>query len=180
MATDKMKRAKDPATWLDHAKTYLRAAELLRDQHLGSFAEGADHDSNYWQDATLFLPTYLMGAYALELLYKAIILKSEAGIDPMTEWKGGKGHELAKLAKRAKVDGADIDFLSELQQFSIWKGRYPISSNGENLYAWDEKNGVPVEIKQFHLGGTPVKGKFKELNDQFDLALGTFSAVGRP
>ena len=53
-----------------------------------------------------------------------------------------------------------MGFLQRFEKFSIWKGRYPISREGDNLY----KANFP--IPNFHLGGTPVKENFIRLREQ--------------
>ena len=91
-------------------------------------------------------PYMLLAAFAVENLAKAILIKRDPNLFPLTvPGKGGlKTHNLVELVDRigGTWTGADRTLVRRLAQFAEWSGRYPTPTAPGELAAWQGHDDV--------------------------------------
>lgn len=139
---------RNPSAWLMKAKTLKFAAVELFKQFENAFSELAHLDGVPMDVAAptfvkleYYQPAGMLAGFSLEVLIKANIValhpsRIKIGMK-VRDWTDGKpinGHDLLALSKEAGVHVNDVELLSILTKFSIWKGRYPSSMDGTPMY----------------------------------------------
>jgi hypothetical protein len=142
----------DAGSWLVEAQGHMRAAMILGERQARVLSGegivprqggGGVITDDWWLiDVQLHRQAFFLAAMAIELALKAVIIRREADLLQQAarsprrrlQWTAGTGHELVDLANRAGFTPPDAELLTTLQEFSIWKGRYPLSNRWESLY----------------------------------------------
>jgi hypothetical protein len=141
-------QAMNPRKWLECAENMEAAIALLRPP-LAEYCQrfSSDFTNDFYQVAftarKLIGPFCLLSGYALECIFKGIIVgKGYQCIDKDNVIKF-KNHNLLELAKQAGITpGSFIEeyTLKELTKQTVWKGRYPTAMKWNKQYT-KEING---------------------------------------
>ena len=128
-------KAMNPSKWLESAENLEAAIALVRPTLVECYRKFPSDD--YFQAAKLIGPYYLLTGYALECLFKGIIIcKGYQCVDAKRGIKF-KGHNLVDLAKEAGIitgTYAEKYMLEELTRQTTWKGRYPTAIKWDKEY----------------------------------------------
>lgn len=127
--------------WIDKAEELLAGAKALEplvrsfwDTSIAELKEGRDGEGGEVPQ-NLRGVYFMLVAYALENLFKALIIREhQDDIQDQVLRTGGKlpeianNHDLIRLAKAAHfiIDVGDEDMLTRLHWNSVWAGRYPL------------------------------------------------------
>ena len=134
----------EPWFWVDKADKLLEASKLLEQQlrdywsvvltnaKEGRYNEGGEPPNIPPLD--LHDPYFILVSYALENLFKAIIIRDRSDEIRRQFVQAGslpnliKTHELARLAREAniKIDIKEEHVLKRLSRWVKWKSRYPV------------------------------------------------------
>jgi hypothetical protein len=155
---------REPATWRSSALELKRAADAVAIQ----WAQDLDPTTRANPTAVppnLGPPYMLLAAFAVENLAKAILIKRDPNLFPLTvPSKGGlKTHNLVDLVDRVggTWTGADLTLVRRLAQFAEWSGRYPTPTAPGELAAWQGHDDVvlgPEGTSEVIEGGTELPG----------------------
>ena len=109
-----------PYSWLG------KATELLDAANLALVRENEEPVKGKYRNISIYM---MLTAFALEDIFKAIVLKRDPDIIDDTKRKKNlfSGHDLCTLATKAQITctASEIDLLRRLSQ-SVYGGRYPI------------------------------------------------------
>ena len=134
----------NPWFWIDKADKLLEASKVLEPRlrdfwnvvltnaKEGRYNKGGKPPNPPPPD--LHGPYFILISYALENLFKALIIRDRSDEIRSQFAQTGrlpsliKGHDLVRLAKEAsiKMDIKEEDILRRLSRFSKWKSRYPV------------------------------------------------------
>ena len=134
----------NPRLWLEIADKLLEASEVLKpilrdywnivhtNAREGRYDKGGPPPKK--TPSELHGPYFILVSYALEDLFKALIIRDRG--DEIRDQFGQtgrlpsliKGHDLVRLSKRAniKIDIIEEDVLTRLSRQLKWKSRYPV------------------------------------------------------
>lgn len=139
------KAVNDPLAWQQHAQVLRRAAEHLMNVHrqaLNSTIEDKSIDAWIWRqtDLELHRPALMLAAYSVEVLLKAVIKKKASTASAVEH------HEWSDLAKDAGLEkDLNPETLAKLNEFALWKGRYPTSKAKKHSQDHLEKQRKHIE-----------------------------------
>jgi len=134
----------NPWLWVQKAEEMLEASKVLELQlrkywsvvltnaKEGKYDKGGEHP--HIPPPNLHGPYFILVSYALENLFKALIIRRRRDEISSQFLQTGrlprliKAHNLVKLSKEAniKVDIGEEDILTRLSRQSRWKSRYPV------------------------------------------------------
>ena len=134
----------NPWSWVEKADEMLEASKVLEPQlrkywsvvltnaKEGKYDKGGEHP--HIPPPNLHGPYFILVSYALENLFKALIIRRRRDEISSQFLQTGrlprliKAHNLVKLSKEAniKVDIEEEDILTRLSRQSKWKSRYPV------------------------------------------------------
>jgi hypothetical protein len=183
----------NPQLWLEKAAKLLEASEVLEpklrdfwnivltNSREGRYNKGAPPPERPPSD--LHGPYFILVSYALENLFKALIIR-----DRSDEIRGQfgqtgklpsliKAHDLVRLSKKAniKIDITEEDVLTRLSRFSKWKSRYPVPvelSDMQNIIKYSNGEGYftdyfePDDLDKLNAIIKRVKDHFKEAKEE--------------
>jgi hypothetical protein len=196
----------NPWLWLEKADKLLEASEVLEPKlrkfwnivHTNA-REGRYNKGGLPPKKTpseLHGPYFILVSYALENLFKALIIR-----DQSDEIRGQfvqtgrlpsliKGHDLVRLSKKAniKIDIKEEDVLTRLSRFSKWKSRYPVPvelSDMRNMLKYSNGNEYfadyfkPDDLDRLNAIVKRVKDRLKKQGYKGEAKRG-FTLWGRP
>jgi hypothetical protein len=175
--------------WLEKADKLLEASEVLKPKlrkywnivrnnaREGRYNKGGSPPEK--TPSELHDPYFILVSYALENLFKALIIQGRSEEIRGQFGQTGrlpsliKDHNLVKLSKRAniKIDITEEDVLRRLSRLSKWKSRYPVPvelSDMQNIIKYSNGRGYftdyfkPEDIDQLDAIVKRVKDHFKE------------------
>jgi len=134
----------NPWFWIDKADKLFEASKVLEPRlrdfwnvvltnaKEGRYNKGGEHPNPPLPD--LHGPYFILISYALENLFKALIIRDRSDEIRSQFAQTGrlpsliKGHDLIRLSKKAniKMDIKEEDILTRLSRQSKWKSRYPV------------------------------------------------------
>ncbi|MFC2050953.1 hypothetical protein ACFLTN_07260 [Chloroflexota bacterium] len=134
----------NPWSWVEKADEMLEASKVLELQlrkywsvvltnaKEGKYDKGGEHP--HIPPPNLHSPYFILVSYALENLFKALIIRRRKDEISSQFLQTGKlprlikAHNLVKLSKEAniEVDIVEEDILTRLSRQSAWKSRYPV------------------------------------------------------
>ena len=134
----------NPRSWVERADEMLDASKVLEPQlrkywsvvltnaKEGTYGKGGEHP--HVPPPNLHGPYFILVSYALENLFKALIIKRQKDEISTQFLQTGRlprlirAHNLVKLSKEAniKMDVGEEDILTRLSRQSRWKSRYPV------------------------------------------------------
>jgi hypothetical protein len=122
------KRGSDPLSWLGYALALRDSARLLWDH-----AEAASDDAAKTERFGLTLVALMLAGLAIEVLAKALLVQQNSAV--VSDFRGGKGHDIVALVERTKVPITrdQRTDLRHLSGFVTFAGRYPIPTGPEGL-----------------------------------------------
>jgi len=149
-------------SWVEKADKLLEASKLLEPQlrafwnvvltngKEGRYNKGGEPPNIPPSD--LHGPYFILVSYALENLFKAIIIQDRNDEISSQFFQTGrlppliKGHDLVRLSKEAniKMDINEEDILTRLSRQSKWKSRYPVPvelSDMQNILKYSNGKG---------------------------------------
>ena len=156
----------DPWLWLELANPLLEASKVLEPQlrdywnvvqtnfKEGRYSEGGAPPKT--PSSNLHSPYFILVSYALENLFKALIIRDQSDEIRSQFLQTGrlpgliKKHDLVRLSKEAnmKMDIREEDILTRLSRQSKWKSRYPVPvelSDMQNIKEYSNGKGYFID-----------------------------------
>ena len=152
----------NPRLWLEKADKLLEASKLLEPQlrDFWNVVSASAREGRYNKGgqppnippSDLHGPYFILVSYALENLFKAIIIQCQSDEIRSQFAQTGrlpsliKGHDLVRLSKKAnvKININEEDVLARLSRQSKWKSRYPVPvelSDMRNIQKYSDGRG---------------------------------------